>query len=170
MNYCGKTNVIWYTYIKCIFVAEQHINALVLHLNEKIVKNVRCGNKIVGVFTLIELERRHRVNNMDYHNYRFKLWKFVYLINVHFPLLELELTTAPCSTPQGFFDYYSNTLPKLTFAGWKSLIIIHLHFISIYDPFFRNKCAAATTDLTDGKRVKNQNQILYIFNKIHCRS
>ena len=58
--------------MKYIFVAEQHINALVLHLNEKNCKKIRCGNKIVGVFTLIELERRHRVNNMDYHNYRFK--------------------------------------------------------------------------------------------------
>ena len=55
------------------FFVEKHIIALVLHLNEKIVKNVRCGNKIVGVFTLIELERRHGVNNMDHHNYRFKL-------------------------------------------------------------------------------------------------
>ena len=59
----------------------------------------------------------------------------MYLINVHFPLLELELTTAPCSTPQGFFDYYSNTLPKLTFAGWKSLIIIHLHILFLYSSF-----------------------------------
>ena len=55
------------------FFVEKHIIALLLHLNEKIVKNVRCGNKIVGVFTLIELERRHGVNNMDHHNYRFKL-------------------------------------------------------------------------------------------------